>query len=150
MYQKLITAKHLLLFLRIGLGCVFLYASVPKIFDPLGFAIAVGNYRIIPEFFLYPVAVFLPFLEFLVGLSLFTGFFLKGGLLLALISLVMFTLALILNLIRGIHVDCGCFSLKGDHVSYMTMIWYIVRDLILIAWTVLVIKSTKAFENIQK
>lgn len=149
-HPKSQSKRYLLRFLKIGLGFIFLYASLPKIFDPFGFAIAIGNYRLLPEPFLYPVAALLPFLEFLVGLSLITGYFLKGGLLLAFVSLITFTLALILNFIRGIHVDCGCFSLKEDHVSSLTMLWYILRDLILIACTLLIIKSMKVFKENQK
>lgn len=131
----------LLLALRLGLGFVFVYASVPKIMDPVSFAIAINNYQMLSHKFVYPVAVFLPFLELFIGLSLISGIMIGGGIILALISLIVFELALVINLIRGIHIDCGCFSTDNIHVSTLTMLWYIFRDLCLIVWASIISKK---------
>ncbi len=137
------TNKHIIALLRIGLGFVFIYSSLPKIIDPIGFSIVVANYQILPENMAYPVAVYLPFLELSVGISIITGIWLRGSFGIALCSLFIFLIALVFNLVRGINIDCGCFSTDLQEVSKWTMWWHILRDLILIAWTIFMVFTLK-------
>jgi uncharacterized membrane protein YphA (DoxX/SURF4 family) len=100
--------------LRIALGLVFIYSSWSKISDPPGFAEMIWNYRILPGLLVNPVAIALPWLELLAGLALLSGFIRKGAALLAAGMLIVFITALATDLVRGIAVDCGCFSVAAQ------------------------------------
>ena len=95
---------------RIFLGGMFIYAAVPKIGDPFGFAVDVYNYRMLPDFAVGIVAAGLPWLELIVGACLVLGIRVRTTALLSMGMLGVFTLALFINTLRGINVDCGCFT----------------------------------------
>ncbi len=100
--------------LRIALGLIFIYSSWSKISDPPGFAEMIWNYRILPGYLVNPVAIALPWLEMLAGLALLSGFIRKGAALLVAGMLIIFITALATDLVRGIAVDCGCFSVTAQ------------------------------------
>jgi uncharacterized membrane protein YphA (DoxX/SURF4 family) len=100
--------------LRIALGLVFIYSSWSKISDPPGFAEVIWNYRILPGYLVNPIAITLPWLELLAGLALLFGFIRRGAALLAAGMLIIFIAALATDLVRGIAVDCGCFSVAAQ------------------------------------
>jgi len=104
----------IVLLLRIALGLVFIYSSWSKIADPPGFAEMVWNYRILPGNLVNPVAITLPWLELLAGLALLSGFVRRGAAFLVAGMLIVFIVALATDLIRGIAVDCGCFSVAAQ------------------------------------
>jgi putative oxidoreductase len=116
--------------LRWILGLIFLYAGFAKVLDPTGFAQAVDNYRLLPGWLVYPAAVFLPWVEVVVGLSLLSGVLLRGGALLASGLLGVFAVALFVSLIRGLDIACGCFSPANgsEKINWL----YLARDLLLL------------------
>ncbi len=114
---------------RIVLGIMFLYAGVVHAHDPHGFHQAVANYRILPAIFINPFAVVLPWIEILSGTSLILGIFIPGSSLIVTALLLVFSIALSIDLYRGLDISCGCFTTSRDaqHISWI----YLVRDLIL-------------------
>ncbi len=93
------------------------YAGATKVAQPDVFALAIGNYQLLPKQFLTPVAYLLPPLEMVTALALFipvyrtAGWFLAGGLFMT------FLLAVGSALARGLDVSCGCFG------QAMTVSW---------------------------
>jgi len=134
--------KRVALLLRGALGLLFLYASFSKALDPFGFSKVIFNYQILPELAIYPVAALLPYLEICIGLCLIFGIAKKGAALLAFLSMGAFSIAIILNLIRGINVDCGCFDVEIASVSRSEMYWYVFRDLLILFWTFIVLRQS--------
>ncbi|MBW1980059.1 MAG: DoxX family membrane protein [Deltaproteobacteria bacterium] len=114
---------------RFVLGAVFLYASVDKILHPQAFAEIVYNYQILPDSLINVTALILPWLELLLGLSLISGICLPGSVLLANLLLVTFLAALLFNAVRGLDIQCGCFSTSALQ-SESAMIWYLVREVL--------------------
>jgi uncharacterized membrane protein YphA (DoxX/SURF4 family) len=111
---------------RIALGIIFLWASIGKIRDPQGFAQIVENYHILPAVLVNPVAVLLPWVEAICGLSLILGFFVRGSSLIVDLLMLSFITAFILNVFRGIDVSCGCFSVSVRQTSASLLV--LMRD----------------------
>lgn len=98
------------LVIRIILGLVLLGAGLSKIGEHLAFANAIANYRLLPDSWHLPLALFLPWLEILVGLGVLGGLLFRGAALLSLSLFVGFEVFVLSALIRGLNVDCGCFT----------------------------------------
>jgi len=105
----------------IGLGAVFLYASLDKIAHPLDFARIVYRYRLAgPTAALGVVpanafAVILPWLEAVIGVLLITGWWRREAAGIAGALLVMFLVAVGYVMWQGIDVEhCGCFTVGGE------------------------------------
>jgi rhodanese-related sulfurtransferase/uncharacterized membrane protein YphA (DoxX/SURF4 family) len=118
----------LFLLARLFLGGVFVYASYDKILHPVPFAEIVYNYQILPDLLVNLAALFLPWIELLVGLSLILGIGLPGAVLICNLLLVVFFSTLIFNMARGLDIDCGCFTTSAGPSSGGHMTWYLLRD----------------------
>lgn len=108
--KRYVENPFLLLFLRLVVGLVFVVASVEKTADPAAFGASISNYRILPETIVLIPATFLPWIELLCGLSLFFGIMVRGSSLLGASMLVVFTIAVLSALARGLDITCGCFT----------------------------------------
>lgn len=139
--KKLFENKFIAISSRIVLGAVFMYASFDKMANPEAFADIIDNYHILPYQLVNALAIFLPWLEFITGLLLVTGKWIKGSLLLYTTMLVVFIIALLQALIRGLDISCGCFSV---HPSSTSEVWIrILEDLVLLAVSIFLFKYTK-------
>ncbi|ADU61530.1 MULTISPECIES: MauE/DoxX family redox-associated membrane protein [Pseudodesulfovibrio] len=118
------------LILRLALGAVFLYASWDKLLNPADFAAIVRDYRMVPDWSSNVVAVWLPWLEAVLGLLLLAGVWRWGSLLLANLLLPAFWGMLFFNYLRGIDVGCGCFSTTPGESGDME--WFLLRDGLLV------------------
>jgi len=119
---------------RLFLGALFIYAAVPKIMDPFAFAVDVYNYRLLPGFAVGLVAAALPWLELAAGCLLVLGVRVRAAAVIITCLLAVFTLAMLINTVRGIDVHCGCFTsdraigwraVTEDTVFTLLGIWYI-------------------------
>ena len=123
--------KTALLVLRIVLAGVFIFAGAGKIVHPSKFADQIDNYRMLPYLGVTFMAVVLPWLEVMCGLLLILGKWLRG-VLLALSGLnIVFIIAILTALIRGLDISCGCFALPGE--AARVGIPRLVEDIILLA-----------------
>ncbi len=114
---------------RISFGFIFVYASIEKIKNPVAFSEVIFNYRLLPEKLINLVAVILPWIELVAGLAIITGIGLLGGLLIGNFLLGIFTLAIVINIYRGINIKCGCFSTEIDYASTFEMWIDVLRDM---------------------
>ena len=114
---------------RIALGCIFVYAGFIKLIDPKAFAKVISQYDLLPESFLAPIAIGLPFAEFLAGLGLI--FAIRGSLSVIFGLLIMFVFVLWYGILRHLDIDCGCFSPEElkSHASLRNAFY---RDLVMI------------------
>jgi len=115
--------------LRIFCGFVFVYASLDKLGEPRLFAKMIENYHLLPAEWVPLASTVIPWLEFFTGLSLITGFYWRGAALVYCGLMMGYTFGLSFNLIRGVSMACGCFSmLDAAPVSWLT----VGRDLALL------------------
>ena len=117
---------------QIALGIFFVVAALPKIADPPGFAHMIYNYRLVPGSLVNGMALAMPWLELLLGLALITGIWQRTAASLVGALLVVFTVAIGLNLLRGNPIDCGCFDVtaagKSVEERFLDMKMVVVRD----------------------
>ena len=118
----MIRNKHILLFFRLVVGGVFIWAGLSKIFDPLGFAQNIANYRIFSQPVSLFLALILPWIEVICGLLLVMGIFRETASFMLSSSLVVFLGLIIVTLIRGLDIDCGCFGSLSRSVDYKLLL----------------------------
>lgn len=114
------------------LAGVFLAAAVPKILDPVGFAMDISNYAFVPKVLVNLVALTLPWVEALTALCLLAGALREGAVLLVNLMMVAFLIALAQAGIRGLDINCGCFGHSGAAEPVLKAL---VRDLFFLGWS---------------
>lgn len=129
-----------LLVFRVALGAVFIYASLDKIQHPAAFARAVSFYHLGPTSAINVFALLLPWAELVTGVALIAGVAARGSALLIAGMLVMFLVALVWAIAKGIDISCGCFSTgaetaDGHKVGYDLL----VRDVLMLVATLPII-----------
>ena len=102
--------KVVLFLIALAFGALFLWSGVAKIKDPISFAEAVRNYRLIGDPFAATAALFLPWLEVFAGIGVMTDRFRKGSAAILTVSLTVFTVAIVIAWMRGLDIMCGCFG----------------------------------------
>ena len=99
---------------RIILGVVFIIASYHKILDPASFSNNIHNFHITPAAVENLAALFIPWLELILGVVLIFGVFLEGSISLTIGLYIFFIFILSQAVFRGIDVHCGCFKTEAD------------------------------------
>lgn len=107
---------------RLILGGVFIWAGIIKITNPLGFAQDIANYQVLPQSLSFFLALFLPWIEVICGVFIITGLFLRSSSFFLSCILAGFLVLIIVTLIRGIDVECGCFGSLSRQVDYKLLL----------------------------
>jgi putative oxidoreductase len=107
---------------RIILAGIFLYSGYIKVESPLEFEAVLYKYDLFPNQYIPIMARYFPWLEIALGSLLLIGFrWSVRYLAVASTALLMFFIVILtITYLRGIEVDCGCFSYK-DRISPMTI-----------------------------
>jgi putative oxidoreductase len=108
------TLSYLSIVIRIALGAIFIYASIDKVIYPFEFAKIVHNYRLLPGFTINIWAAVLPWIELVCGVLLVLGLYRGGALTVITFLLVIFMVAVGINIIRGVNLQCGCFTVSAN------------------------------------
>ncbi|HEY1435832.1 MAG TPA: MauE/DoxX family redox-associated membrane protein [Thermoanaerobaculia bacterium] len=134
------------------LAAVFVVAGFGKITDPPGFAHEIHNYGLVPGVAVNAMAIVLPWIEVVCGLALFLGIARRSSARILGLLLVVFVIALSINLIRGKPVDCGCFGTskveRSQAERLRDMKWAIARDVGLLLLVGQVLAATRREERI--
>lgn len=139
--KSIITSEYLSLMLRFFIGIMFIYACMTKIPYPVEFAKNVEAFRILPYWSVNMVAVFLPWVELSGGLFLIIGLATRASAAVLATILALFTLALVINVLRGSPITCGCFESVGAQIG-----WYdVFRDLVLMLMTAQIVFFDRIF-----
>lgn len=135
----------LVLIIRLIIGGFFIYASIDKIINPNEFAKIIHNYRLLPPDFINLSAIFLPWLEITAGICLIIGFKYKGANQIILAMLLVFIVALGINLYRGVNISCGCFSTSSTAKSNLMM--RIIEDVLMVFGCLIISFKQKIFKR---
>ncbi len=95
---------------QIVMGVVFAWAALAKLGDLQGFADQVHNFRMVPIFAENIVALLLPWIELVAALALILNIRARSGAVVVTGLLAAFTIAVIVALMRGLDIECGCFG----------------------------------------
>lgn len=122
--KTLLSNPHLVLLTRIFLGLLFVVGSLEKIVDPAAFAHSIGNYKLLPPWLPMTAATVLPWIELLCGFCLLFGIFIRGSSFLVSTLLIVFTLAVVSGILRGLDISCGCFTQDpaADKIGWMKVL----------------------------
>lgn len=143
----LLTNKAFILVLRVFLGAVFVFSSADKILQPDRFAIAIRAYELFPVGLTNIFAIVVAWAELVAGIMLIFGVLTRKAAAAILLLLVMFTIAILTTMLRGLVVDCGCFTNEGGS---QTGIALIVRNLFLIVVSLMIIRFDGGFFGLSR
>jgi putative oxidoreductase len=116
---------------RLLLGGIFVYAGLTKIIQPVDFEKVVEGYKLLPGGLVHWVSIILPWVEVIVGAMLIAGLFIRLSTLILSGLLIIFIMAVGINIIRGNFTDCGCFFSSGNPISSPSDgILVILRDIL--------------------
>ena len=102
---------------RFVIGGVFLYSGITKLLDLDGFTQSILNYQLLPIDIIPASATVMATLEAICGLALILNAFTAASALVVNILLIVFICAVTSALIRGLDINCGCFSSDPDAFS---------------------------------
>jgi uncharacterized membrane protein YphA (DoxX/SURF4 family) len=119
--------------MQIAVGVIFIAAALPKVVDPPAFAQMIYNYRLVPGFAVNAAALVMPWIELLAGAGLVLGIWRRSSATVIGALLVVFIVAIGINLARGHAVNCGCFDVSGATKNREQLLgemrWVVWRDL---------------------
>lgn len=92
------------------LAGIFLFAAFTKLPDPSAFAKNIEAYQLTPYKANHFIALFIPALEIVLSLALFTSYFSKASLYLFTMLTTTFLIALTTAWATNKDIDCGCFG----------------------------------------
>lgn len=131
-WRERLTHPWLTVRLQIALGAIFIAAALPKISDPPSFAHMIYNYRILPAGLINITALVMPWVELVAGVALVLGVWTRPARWIVGAMLVVFMIAITINLVRGNAIDCGCFDVASAGKTYderiTDMWWVLIRD----------------------
>lgn len=114
---------------RFALALVLAAAGVAKVANIADFRSAVSNYGLVPASLVRPLARAIPSVEILAAALLLVGVLPHLVGLGAAALLLVFTVAVVINLARGRVLDCGCF---GSAAPRRLTWWTVARNLALV------------------
>jgi len=108
--KSLFANPYVVFVTRVFIGLLFIVSSLEKIVDPAAFTQSIVSYKLLPVSIAVVIATVLPWLELLCGFAVLFGVFLRGSSLLLSLMIATFTIAVVLALVRGLDISCGCFT----------------------------------------
>ncbi|RKX47216.1 MAG: hypothetical protein DRP64_01705 [Verrucomicrobia bacterium] len=141
------THPLLVRYVRVGaiaiLAVVFGWSGLHKVIDPSGFSLAVFRYHLLPYEVVNIVSLWITWLELACAFILLCiPRFRLAALWLILGLLLVFSLGIGINLMRGSHMACGCFS--SSPMAHYTGWFGVLKNLglIIVATYVLAIRPS--------
>lgn len=126
--RKILSNDYLTLACRLIFGLIFIYASLDKIAEPGQFARVVYNYHLLPGQLINFFALVLPMTELVAGICLILGIGYTGSRNYLFLLMLVFLVAIGVNLVRGVDLECGCFTVSSRAKSHGLLL--ILRDVI--------------------
>lgn len=104
--------------LRLGLGGVFIFAGIAKLRDVQQFYLDIHHFELTPSDASMVLAVFLPWLEILLGFALVLRRLYTGAIGLCVLLALIFMGAIGSAWWRGLDITCGCFGHENNATNF--------------------------------
>jgi putative oxidoreductase len=136
--EKINYRHFFVLIVRLVVTGTFVMAALPKIKDPVAFAISVDAFQVVGPTLSNWIALFLPWLELILGIGILLPQIRSSSSILIAVLLIVFISLHASAWIRGLEISCGCFGTEsaGESTNYL---WLIIRNTLLLAACILVI-----------
>lgn len=99
-----------LLLLRVATAGLFLWAAYEKLKNPRAFYFSIKGFDALPEHMLQPLTFMVPWTEVACAAALLFGIWARSAAIVIGAMLLGFIGAIASVLVRGMHVECGCFG----------------------------------------
>ncbi len=137
--MKIEFKKVLLELIRIFLAFLFIFSALEKFKSLENFALSVDAYQIFPAILVNLITIVIPWLELFVGFGLLFKFKLRANLILYFILMVSFTILVIIAIIKGLDIECGCFGESSTRVG----VYKLIENLTIILLNLILLKFFK-------
>ena len=108
--KKIVYNPKLQLALRIILGMFFILSAFAKIYDPFTFGKALKAYAFLPQSWIAPLTLIIPYAVFILGMALLIKLYEKPTLLLLIAMMLLFTAVSAYRYYTDDVSDCGCYA----------------------------------------
>ncbi|MCI5221378.1 MAG: DoxX family membrane protein [Candidatus Electrothrix sp. AR4] len=115
---------------RVVISGLFLYSGWNKLFDLHSFTLVINDYGLVPENFVFSVAIALIVGEIILAFGLLLD--LRGSLSGITLFLMLFIAVLIYGIHLGLDVDCGCFGPDDARHDAQGLHQALYRDLVIL------------------
>lgn len=112
---------------RVIISLSFLMAGLVKAKEMSLFEEAIKAYNLVPSVFVKPISRILPVVEILLGIVIGLNLWTNISLALAAMFLLLFAIAITINLLRHKNHKCGCFGNPNQTINW----WMVVRNVFL-------------------
>jgi uncharacterized membrane protein YphA (DoxX/SURF4 family) len=110
--------KVLKIVCMVVLSVTFLVSGFAKLLDPHAFVKDVMNYRLFPLQPLHILAIWLIMLEIFVAIGLWFPFLQRGSAWIIAGLMSFFIIIIVITMIRGLDITCGCFGPGSQKVGW--------------------------------
>ncbi len=138
--MKLKIKTYSLELIRLILAFLFILAAIEKLKNPFAFALTIDAYQIFSSFFINIATTLIPWFELFIGFGLFFNFKVKANLYLYFVLMVAFTILVVVAIIKGLDIECGCFGENSSKVGLSK----IFENLFIILGNIVLIKNYKS------
>ncbi len=137
--MKFFTNKYFLIVSKVIVGLVFVISGIIKISNPHEFVEAVNNFKMLPPVTVNLFVIIIPWMEFASGLLLMFNIFPKETVTIITGLLIIFTIAIVVAMIRSLTFSCGCFgNIFPQDVGFLK----ILENLILLGLAINILINT--------
>ena len=107
------------------------------------FAESIAAYQLVPYWAVNLTALIMPWTELVAGVLLILGIRTKSAAAVIGTMLVLFSLAILITMVRGIPIGCGCFTSMDEPMGWQTL----VRDIVWLAMTLQIFICPSALQT---
>lgn len=108
--------------IRLILAFIFVLSSIEKLKDPYAFALSVDAYQVFPDWIVNLSTLLIPWLELFIAFGLIFKFKLRANLILFGSLMIMFTLLVVIAMIKGLDIECGCYGESSSKVGLTKLV----------------------------
>lgn len=138
--------EDLILLFKFLLANIFISSGVSKIMNFEKHIITIDNYKVLPQSLIPFLSKFEITIELFVSVLLYLGLFQKMAIMLMIFMLVVYSLAISVNLLKGRDdISCGCNGVIGDHrISW----WLVLRNLGFVVLGIWILSGVNTHGNV--